>query len=164
MLARGTIISFRDNSLTGKTMRPSNALKLFVVLFTLGISACGAIEATRQANQARQQVFVQRVDMAHIWVSTEDPPSGKPYTVLGELNYTEPFSPDAIDEGMIKDRLKHMAYEKWPDTIDAIVKENQQVSPDGAQVTVTAEAIQYESSTDRTALHKMNEGLVASPN
>jgi len=30
-------------------------------------------------------------------------------------------------------------------------------------VKVSAEAIQYESSTDRAMLHKMNEGMVASP-
>jgi len=48
--------------------------------------------------------------------------------------------------------------------LDAIVKENQEISADGSQVKVTGEAIQYESSVDRTALHKMNEGMVASPN
>jgi hypothetical protein len=144
-------------------MRASIALKLMMIAATVALAGCGVVEAQRQAEEQRQQQFVQRVDLAHIFVTTGTPPSGKPYTVLGELNYTEPFSPDAIDEEKIKDRLKKMAYEKWPDTIDAVVDENQQVSSDGAQVTVTAKAIQYESSVDRTALHKMNEGLVVSP-
>ena len=56
-----------------------------------------------------------------------------------------------------------MAYAKWPDTLDALVKEKTDVSDDGSTVKVSAQAIQYESSTDRAMLHKMNEGMVASP-
>src|SRR5713226_6315828 len=101
-------------------MSSSTSLKLLVLFLSIGVSACGAIEAQRQAQHAKEQEFVHRVDFAHIWVTTDVPASGKPYTVLGELSYTEPFSPDAIDEEKIKDKLKKMAYEKWPDTIDAI--------------------------------------------
>ena len=144
-------------------MRSPKILKLFVIGVALGISACGAMEAARQVQEQKQQVFVHRVDMAHIWVTTEGPPSGKPFTELGELSYTEPFSPDAIEESKISDRLKKMAFEKWPDTIDAVVNENQSISADGSQITVTAKAIKYDSSVDREALHHMNEGMVASP-
>ena len=101
--------------------------------------------------------------MAHIFVTTEGPQAGKPYSELGDLSYTEPFSPDAIDEAKISDKLKAMAFAKWPDTIDAIVDENQTTSADGSQITVTAKAIKYDSSVDREALHHMNEGMVASP-
>ena len=144
-------------------MRSSKILKLFVIGVALGVSACGAMEAARQVQEQKQQVFVHRVDMAHIWVTTEGPPAGKPFTELGELSYTEPFSPDAIEESKISDRLKKMAFEKWPDTIDAVVNENQSISADGSQITVTAKAIKFESSVDREALHHMNEGMVASP-
>jgi hypothetical protein len=54
-------------------------------------------------------------------------PAGKSYSTLGEFSYTESFSPDAIDETKISDRLKEMALEKWPNTIDAIVNESQTV-------------------------------------
>src|SRR5208337_2924720 len=145
----------------GKDMRSSKILKLLVIGLVLGVSACGAMEAARQEQVQKQAVFVHRVDMAHIWVTTEGPPAGKPYTELGELTYTEPFSPDAIEEEKISDKLKKMAYEKWPDTIDAIVNENQTLSADGSQFTVTAKAIKYDSSVDREALHHMNEGMVA---
>src|SRR5260370_33411183 len=104
-----------------------------------------------------------RSDVAHIWVTTEAPPAGKPYSTLGDVTYTEPFSPDAIDEAKISDKLKKIAFEKWPDTIDAIVNENQTISSDGAQVTVTGKAIAYDSTVDRAALHRMNEHLVISP-
>jgi hypothetical protein len=144
-------------------MRTSNGLKLLVILTTLAVAGCAAVEAQRQAEQQRAQQQIVHMDMAHIYVTTEDPASNKPFTVLGELTYTEPFSADAIDEGQIKERLKKMAYEKWPDEIDEICNENQQVSADGSQVTVTAKAIKFESSVDRSAMHKMNEGLVVSP-
>ena len=144
-------------------MRSSKIVTCLAIGLALGISACGAMEAARHEEEQKQAVFVHRVDMAHIWVTTEGPPSGKPYSTLGDLTYTEPFSPEAIEEANITDKLKKMAFEKWPDTIDAIVDENQTISADGSQVTVTAKAIQYQSSVDRYALHHMNEGLVASP-
>lgn len=144
-------------------MRSFTMWKLAAIALALNLCACGAIEAQRQAQEAKKQEFVHRVDTAHVWVTTGTPAAGKPYTVLGDLSYTEPFTPDAIDSAKMQDRLKKMALDKWPDTVDAVIKEDSQVSADGSQVTVTAQAIQYESSVDRNALHHMNEGLVASP-
>ena len=145
-------------------MRSSKLLPLLAIGLALGSSACGALDSARQARDEKQQIFVNRVDFAHIWVTTEAPPAGKPFTTLGDLSYTEPFSPDAIDEAKISDKLKKIAFGKWPDMIDAIVNENQTVSADGSQITVTGKAIQYDSSVDRALLHHLNEGLVASPN
>ena len=145
-------------------MHSSKILTLLAIGLALGGSACGAVEAARQAQEQKQQVFEHRVDLAHIWVTTESPPAGKPYQTLGDLSYTEPFSPDAIDESKISDKLKKIALGKWPDMIDAIVNENQTVSADGSQITVTGKAIQYDSSVDRALLRHLNEGLVASPN
>ncbi|MDB5108230.1 MAG: hypothetical protein JWM69_1171 [Candidatus Binatus sp.] len=144
-------------------MRLRKVLTLVAIGFAVGVSACASINASRQAEEEKQVAVTHRMDMAHIWVTTEAPPAGKPFTELGQLKYQEPFTPDAIDEAKIKDRLKKMAFEKWPDTIDAIVDENQEISSDGATITVTGKAIQYESSVDRTMMHKMNEGMVASP-
>jgi len=77
----------------GNKMRSSKILTCLAVGLALGISACGAMEAARHEEEQKQAVFVHRVDMAHIWVTTEGPPAGKPYSTLGELSYTEPFSP-----------------------------------------------------------------------
>jgi hypothetical protein len=145
----------------GNKMRSSKILTWLAIGLALWISGCAA---ARENEVAKQQVFEHRVDMAHIWVTTDPPPAGKPYTELGDLTYTEPFSPDAIDEAKISDKLKTMAFAKWPDTIDAIVNEDQTTSADGSQITVTAKAIKYDSSVDRDALHHMNENMVASPN
>lgn len=144
-------------------MGSSKILAVIAIGLVFGLSACASINAGRQAAETKQQEVTHRMDMAHIWVTTEAPPAGKPFTELGQITWTEPFTPDAIDEAKIKDRLKKTAFEKWPDTIDAIVDENQTISADGAQVTVTGKAIQYESSVDRAMMHKMNEGMVASP-
>ncbi len=144
----------------GNKMR-SKILTWMALGLALWISGCAA---AREQEIQKQQVFEHRVDMAHIWVTTEAPPAGKPYSELGEMTYTVPFSPDAIDEAKISDKLKAMAFAKWPDSIDAIVDENQTTSADGSQITVTAKAIKYDSSVDREALHHMNENLVASPN
>jgi len=145
-------------------MRSSKILGVLAIGLTLGVSGCAAVEAQRAAQAQKQQEVVHRMDVAHIWVTTEAPPAGKPYSKLGDLSYTEPFTPDAIDEAKITEKLKKMALEKWPDTIDAIVDENQTISPDGTVVTVTGKAIAYDSTVDRAALHHMNEGMVASPN
>jgi hypothetical protein len=144
-------------------MRSSYLVTVLAIGLAVSLSACAAIEAQRHAEEVKKQAFVHRVDMAHIYVTTGPAPSGKQYSKLGDLKYTVPFSPDAIDSNHIRDQLKKIAYAKWPDTIDAIVNENSEVSSDGSTVTVTAEAIQYSSSVDREALHHMNEGIVASP-
>jgi hypothetical protein len=143
-------------------MRSSKLLTLLAIGLTFALSACSAMEAARQEQAQKQQVFEQRVDKAHIWVTTEPPGAGKPYTELGELKYTEPFTPDAIDEAKISDKLKAMALAKWPDTIDAIVNEDQTTSADGSQITVTAKAIKYDSSVDRDKLRHMQDSLTVS--
>jgi curli biogenesis system outer membrane secretion channel CsgG len=144
-------------------MVSSKIVTVMAIGLAFGLSACASVTASRQEAEVKQKEVTHRMDMAHIWVTTEAPPAGKPFTELGQLTYTEPFTPDAIEEAQIKERLKKMAFEKWPDTIDAVVDENQTISADGAQVTVTGKAIQYESSVDRAMMHKMNEGMVASP-
>jgi hypothetical protein len=142
-----------------------NSVGKFLVIASLAVtvSACAAVEAQRKAQEQKQQQFVQRVDFAHIYVTPDDPPSNKPHSVLGEVKYSEPFTPDAINEAKIKEKLKKMAYDKWPDTLDGLYKEKTDVSSDGSTVTVSAQAIQFEQSVDRQMLHHMNEGMVASP-
>src|SRR5579872_4918046 len=96
---------------------------LLLGVVAVALSSCAAVEAQRQEAEQKQQTFVQHVDIAHIYVTPDDPPPNKPYTVLGDVTYTEPFTPDAINESKIKEKLKNMGYAKWPDTLDALVKE-----------------------------------------
>jgi hypothetical protein len=138
------------------------AMSLLIGMTVLALSSCAAVEAQRAEEQKKQESFVRRIDLAHVYVTPGEAPSNKPFTVLGDVAYTEPFTPDAINESRIREKLKSMAYAKWPDTLDALVKEKSDVSDDGSTVNVSAEAIQYESSTDREKLHNMNDGLVVS--
>jgi|SRR5271157_2170613 len=146
----------------------SQLLKLLAIVLAMGLfSACAAVQAQRAAEAQKKQEFVQHVDIAHIWVTEGDAPPGKPYHVLGDVGYTQTVTPenlgDAIDAHKMNEKLKHMANDKYPDSVDAVIKAHSDVSNDGTLITVNAQAIQYESSADREALHHMNEGMVASP-
>jgi hypothetical protein len=144
-------------------MRASWISKVVVLALAACLSACGAVTAQREASRQKEQQFVQRVDIAHIWVTNGAPPPGKPFAKLGDIKFTEPFSPEVNDEAHMRDKIKQMAYEQYPNDIDAVIQVHSDISDDGKNVVVSGEAIKYDSSTDRTALHKMTEGMVASP-
>ena len=149
-------------------MQSSHLSKLVALLLAFGLSACAQIQAQRAAQQQKEQQFVQHIDIAHIYVTPEDAPAGKPYKVLGDLTYSEKINPEnvaeAIDAHKMNEKLKSMANTKYPDQVDAVIKAHSDVSNDGTLMTVNAQAIQFESSADREAMHHMNEGMVASPN
>jgi hypothetical protein len=132
---------------------PSIAL-LSLLALVLTASACAWMEAPREAEEARQEQFLKTAEIGRIWVTSGKPKKRKPYNVFGPLNYTEPFSPDAIDTTNIKRKLRDLGYQKWPDNIDAIINERFKVSDDGTQVAVSAQAIQYQSSSDRAHLRE----------
>jgi hypothetical protein len=97
-------------------------------------------------------------------------PAGAPVNPTrrqAKLEYTEHINPDsiaeAIDAQKMNEQLKRMANEKYPDSVDAVISERSDVSSDGSLITVTGQAIQFESSVDREALHYLNDDLVASP-
>jgi len=148
-------------------MQSSHLSKLVALLLAFGLSACAQIQAQRAAQQQKQQEFVQRIDIAHISVTPGDAEAGKPYKVLGTLTYSEKINPEnvaeAIDAHKMNEKLKDMANSKYPDQVDEVIKAHSDVSDDGTLMTVTAQAIQFESSADREAMHHMNEGMVASP-
>ncbi len=121
--------------------------------------------ADRGAREEKHRQFVYRMDTAHILVITGDLPKAKPYHVLGNLEYSEPFSTDAIDTARIQKRLKDMALARFPDQADAVIEVNTQVEPSGdtATVTITGEVVQFDSSADRTLMHKMDENTGMNP-
>ncbi|MGH7866001.1 MAG: hypothetical protein ACREQB_13500 [Candidatus Binataceae bacterium] len=145
-------------------MRNTYLVSVLSVAIATMAGGCGVIQAQREAHQQELAKFGTRVDKASIFVTQTGPNPGKTFEKLGDVKYDLPFSPDAIDSAQQKQTLKNMAYEKWPDNIDAVVNWRSELSDDGNQVSVSGEAIQYESSADRSARRKMSEGLVASPN
>ena len=76
------------------------ARSLVIGMAAIALSSCAAIEAQRSEQEKKQEVFVKRVDFAHIYVTPEDPPSNKPFIVLGDVTYSELFTLDAINEAV----------------------------------------------------------------
>jgi len=102
------------------------------------------MQSAQASNQHKIQEFEHRVDYSHIWVTPYEPPKGKLYAVLGELSYRDSVNADSISEANITERLKKLAFARWPDSIDAIINEKQVISADGTQILVTGTAIKYE--------------------
>ena len=57
---------------------------LLVGVAAVALSSCAAVQAERKEQEQKQQTFVQHVDIAHIYVTPDDPPPNKPFTVLGQ--------------------------------------------------------------------------------
>jgi hypothetical protein len=64
-----------------------------------------------------------------------------PFDQLGMLTYDEPYSPRAIDEDHIDEKLRAMALSKWGNQVDAVVGVTTSLSPDRSEVTVEAEGV-----------------------
>ena len=125
-------------------MRSTKVPRSIATLLVLALYACGTVQTGQAVHEHKLQEFVHRADYSHIWVTPDAVAGGKPFAVLGEMSYSEAVTPDSIDEAKIAEKLKTMAFSKWPDTIDAIINEKQSISADGSQIMVTATAIRYE--------------------
>ena len=137
-----------------KARRKSTVL---VALLATTLSGCATLLADRKAQEQKQVEAVHRIDTAHVFVTSGDLPKSKPYKVLGDLKYSEPFSTVAIDTAEIESRLKAMALEKYHDDADAVIKANGDVDCSGEAVTVnvTGEVIQFETSADRALMRNL---------
>ena len=109
--------------------------------------------------------MVKTMDNAHVFVTSQGLPKDKPYIVLGELKYSEPYTPDALDEDRIEKRLKTMAMAKYLDQADAVIDAKGEVDTAGdtPTVTVTGQVVRFTSSADREMMHHLWENTVASP-
>jgi hypothetical protein len=143
------------------------AATLLIVMAAANFCACSLLMADRKAEEEHHRQMVKTMDTAHIFVTTGDLPKTKPkpYRVLGNLRYTEPFSPDTIDKDRIERKLKAMALATYPNEADAVIKVKSDVDFSGPKdtVVVSGEVIQFESSADRAMMHSMWENMVVSP-
>ena len=111
-------------------------------LIALGAIGCATAQPyvpQPQEPQAEIKTTAVVLDRDHIVVQSGS--LARPYQQLGPLAYTEPFSPHAIDEDHIDDRLRTMAIAKWGNDVDAIVGVKTALSKDARQVNVSAEAV-----------------------
>lgn len=124
--------------------RKSNAARVpsvlaIVLIAALGAAGCQAYEQQQKATQENIQKGDVILDQGRILMSTGG--FKLPYRKLGELTYSEPLSPDAIEGPHINQRLREMAIAKWGREVDAIIHINSKVGANASTVTVTAEAI-----------------------
>jgi len=119
---------------------------LGAALLTAGMSllaACSSEVEQQQPPPQSQHVIIKATDKAldrdRLQVQTGN--LALPYDQLGELDYTEPFSPRSIDDDYIDDKLRTMAMQKWGAQVDAVIDIKTALSADASEVSVTAQAV-----------------------
>lgn len=112
--------------------------KVFGFLLATAI-ACGC--AGQSAPPARQA----RASNRYIYVTSEGLP-GECYTDLGAVELTVPFADAAVDQDNSETakRLRHAAFENYPDDVDAVIDVQSQQNDVGSEVTVKGEAVRLE--------------------
>ncbi|HTR60624.1 MAG TPA: hypothetical protein VMH37_02910 [Candidatus Binataceae bacterium] len=139
--------------------------KLLVAFIAATFCGCASLMSSRKAEEETRAQRVYRMDTAHIYVSTGDLPPNAAHQVLGELKFSEPYSPDAADTHKIQQQLKDMALTRYGDQADAVIKAKADVesSGDDSTLLVTGEVVHFDSSADREMMHNMWDNLVVSP-
>lgn len=110
-----------------------------VMAVALGAAGCQVYEQQQQAKAERIHKGNVILDRQRVLMSTGG--FSLPYRKLGDLTYTVPFSPEAIEGPHINQRLRKMAIAKWGRQVDAIIHISSKVGANASTVTVTAEAI-----------------------
>jgi hypothetical protein len=131
--------------------RARAALALGALLLSVGgLGACSS-KAAEEAPSVVEQPVVQPMpaglngtseglpDRERIKVETGE--LALPYDQLGELDYTEDFSPRAIDDDYIDEKLRTMAVQRWGAEVDAIIEVKTDLSADSREVNVSAQAV-----------------------
>ncbi len=112
------------------------------LLAIFAVAGCGSLDAQRQ-KEAELNAAEISMNRTQIFVSNSD--ISYPHRVLGKLEYSEPFSPDAIDTEKINNKLRAMAIERFGDEVDAIQDAHSDINDDGTKVTATGEALRITS-------------------
>jgi hypothetical protein len=110
-----------------------------LVFIVFGAAGCQVYQQQQQAKRERIHKGNVILDRQRILMSTGG--FSLPYRKLGDLSYTEPFSPDAIEGPHINQKLREMAIAKWGRQVDAIIHVKSEVGANAATVTVSGEAI-----------------------
>jgi len=150
----------RQTGPTGiETCGSSKILALLAIGLAFALSACGAREAARQEASSKQQVFEHRVDMAHIWVTTEAPGAGKPFTELGQLTiHRAVLRPTRSTKRRSATAERRWRSRNGPTRLTRSSTRIRQLRPTARRITVTAKAIKYDSSVDREAFASYERG------
>ncbi len=105
------------------------------------LAGCAAYQQQQQhLSQAQMQQGNVMLDRERVLMSTGN--IDNPYQKLGDLSYTEPLSPDAIDSTRINQRLREMAIARWGRQVDAVIHISSKIGDDARTMTVTGEAVE----------------------
>jgi len=128
-----------------KKMR--TATVLIALLVAISLAACSSSDDVQQQAQPEPslpaviKVPVETEKALDQGIRVQAADLTLPYDQLGELEYTEPFSPKAIDDDYIDDKLRTMAVQRWGGQVDAVVSVKTELNSDQSEVSVTAEAV-----------------------
>jgi hypothetical protein len=122
-------------------MRHFSPVAAFMAALAVALAGCQAYQQQQQVlSQEQIQQGNTMLDRQRILMSTGG--IDDPYQKLGELSYTEPLSPDAIDSTHINQKLREMAIAKWGRQVDAVIHISSKVGADATTMTVSGEAVQ----------------------
>lgn len=111
----------------------------------LGAAACQAMQTQQHNTPEMIQQGNAMLDRQRILMSTGG--LDDPHDKLGDLSYTEPFSPDAIDSTHINEKLRDLAVAKWGRQVDAIIHVTSKVGGNASTLTVSAVAVRVKSDS-----------------
>jgi hypothetical protein len=126
----------------------------------LGAMGCQAMQMQQENTPKMIQQGNTMLDRQRILMSTGG--LDDPYDKLGDLSYSEPFSPDAIDSTHINEKLRDLALAKWGRQVDAIVHITTKVGSDASTLTVSAAAVRIKSDSCSYCRHN-NEAPTMGP-
>ena len=86
-----------------------------LVIIAILLGGCAA----QQQRVEQERKMVTQFDESQVMVVTGD--HDQSYKILGQINYTEPVSGEAIDTEHINARLRRMAIDRYQDQVDAII-------------------------------------------
>ncbi|MGH7916915.1 MAG: hypothetical protein ACREQE_05555 [Candidatus Binataceae bacterium] len=129
--------------------RPFIAAWPLTLIAALLIAGCASRQATPVAKTRAPNRF--------IYVSAQGLP-GECYRDLGTLKFNESFADASVDQNgsTAANRLRSLALETYPDTVDAVIEVRSLQNDIGTTVTVTGEAVELQNhETTRCMLRKM---------
>lgn len=120
----------------------------FSLLLATLISGCGS-QSTEQDSAIAPIAYpsppTPAAEPKSVSVQTHD--LMQPHHNLGALEYEEPYSPEAIDDDHIDDKLRAMAVQRWGAQVDAVVLVKTSLSSDRRTVSVSAEGAHLDAPT-----------------
>lgn len=108
------------------------------LLLIAAISGCGSLDAQRQ-KEAQLVAAEKTMNQEQIFVSEGEIPY--PNRLLGKLDYSVPFTPDAIEVALVNDKLRQTAIQRYGDEVDAIANVHIEMDETATHVNVAADAV-----------------------